>query len=84
MSSLSHAFYPKLVHVTCAILLIPCACTQCKFTLDKPWDLGVTSHQQPCYQLVKYLTYCPVLGSFNNWNIIQLSHKATCSDDIEK
>ena len=25
-----------------------------------------------------------MLGSFNNWNIIWLSHKATSSEDVEK
>ena len=28
--------------------------------------------------------YWPLLGSFNNWNIIHFSHKATSSEDIDK
>ena len=52
--------------------------------LNQPWAPGMSAQQQPCYQNVKYCTYWPVLGSFNNWNIIQLSHKATSSEVIEK
>ena len=47
-------FYSKLVHVTCTMHCIPCVCTQCISTQDKPWDPGVPPHQQPHYQLVKY------------------------------
>ena len=28
--------------------------------------------------------YWPVLGPFNNWNIIQLSHKSTPSDSFDE
>ena len=52
--------------------------------LHQPWDPGMPSQQQPQYQPVKYCTYYPVLGSFKNWNILQLSHKAISSGEIDK
>ena len=73
-------FNTKIGHVTCEILHITCACTQCTSTLDKPWTPGVILHQQPNYQPFKYFTHWPVLGYFNNWNIINFSHTATSSE----
>ena len=52
--------------------------------LDKLWVPGLPPQQQPCYQNLKYFTYWPVLGQFNNWNIITLSHKATTSEAFEE
>ena len=55
--------------------------------LDKPWICGLTLQQQPRYQPVTDFSYWPVLGSFNNWNIITLSQKVTTSgsfDNIHK
>ena len=63
-------FDTKLLHGTCAIYFIPCVCTQCTYTIDKPCSPGVPPHQQPRYQPVKQFTYWPVLVSFNNFNII--------------
>ena len=77
-------FDPKLGHVTCAIRCINCDFTVCTSILVKSWVHGIPLKQQPCYQPVKYCTYWPVLGSFNNWNIIQLSHKASSSEEIDK
>ena len=51
--------------------------------LDKPLIPGLPPKQQPQYQHVTDCTYWPVLGSFNNWNIIILSHKATTSESFE-
>ena len=45
--------------------------------LNKTWIPDLSRHQQLHYKPVKYCTYWPVLGSFNNWNIIAFSHKAT-------
>ena len=45
-------FDNKLGHGTHAIRRIPCVCTQCAYTLDKPWDTGVPPNQQPRYQPV--------------------------------
>ena len=42
----------------------------------KPWIPVIPSKKQRRYQPVTNFTSCPVLGSFNNWNIIQLSHKS--------
>ena len=40
-------FDPKIVHYTCAILSIPCACTSCTSILDQTWVKGLSAHQQP-------------------------------------
>ena len=47
-----------------------CACVACTSMLDKPWIYGIPSEKQERYKPVTKCTYCPVLGSFNNWNII--------------
>ena len=73
----------KPVHGTCEICPIPCECTQCNTTIDKPWTPVVPPNQQPRSQPIKYFTYWPVLGYFNNYNIIQFSHKKF-SEDVEK
>ena len=52
--------------------------------LGQPWTPSVPVDQQPRYQTIKYCTHSTVLGSFNNWNIILLSHKATSTEDIYK
>ena len=31
-------FDTKLVHVTCEVRHIPCACSLCTFILDQPWN----------------------------------------------
>ena len=77
-------FDPKLVHGTYAIHLIHRDCNSCTYSLDQPWIKGFTENQQPRYQPIKDLTYWPVLGSFDNWNIIKLSHKATSGEEIDK
>ena len=65
-------FYPKLGHGTYPISIIPSACNLCTSILDQPWVPVFTEQQQLCSQPVKDCTYWPVLGSFNNWNIIKL------------
>ena len=62
-------FDPKLGHGTCKINRINLSCTQCTSTLYKPWTPGVPPYFKLLYQPVKYCTYWPVLGSFNNLNI---------------
>ena len=42
-------FDPKLGPGTYKMGCIPCACTQCTFTLYKPWYPGVPPHQKPRY-----------------------------------
>ena len=52
--------------------------------LDKPWMSGIPSDEQECYKSVTKCTYWPVLGSFNNCKIIQLSQKSTSSDAFDE
>ena len=52
--------------------------------LYKPWVTGLLQNQQLHYQYVNDCTYWPVIGSFNNYNIITLSHKSTTSESIEE
>ena len=70
-------FDPKLGHDIFAIRRIPCACVGCASMLDIPWISGIPSNKKARYQPVTNFTYCPVLGSYNNWNIIELTAKYT-------
>ena len=45
--------------------------------LGQPWIYGISSKKQARYKPVTNCTYCIVLGSYNNWNIIHLSQKST-------
>ena len=69
-------FYPKLGHGICAIFRIPCAYVGCTSILDKPWISGIPSNKQARYQPVTNCTYWTVLGSYNNWIIIELKPKS--------
>ena len=51
---------------------------------DKPWISGMPSDEQERYKPVTKCTYWPVLGSFNYWNIIQLSQKSIPSDAFDE
>ena len=44
----------------------------------------ISSDKQYRYKTVTKCTYFPVLGAFNNWNIIQLSSKSTSSDTFDE
>ena len=70
-------FDPKLGHGICEIICIPCACVGCTSMLDKPWISGIPSNKRARYQPVTNCTYCPVMGSYNNLNIIELIPKPT-------
>ena len=70
-------FDPKLGHGICTILRIPYACVACTLMLDKPWIYGITSKKKARYQPVTNCAYFPVLDSYNNWNIIELTPKST-------
>ena len=74
----------KIGNSICAIIRIPCACIVCTSILDKPRISGIPPNEQEIYKTVTNFTYWPVLGSFNNWNIIQLSHKSTPSDAFDE
>ena len=52
--------------------------------LYKPCISGIPSDEQERYEPVTKCTYWPVLGYFNNWNIIQLSQKSTPSDIFDE
>ena len=54
----------------------PHACIEYTSIMDKPWIYGITSNKQARYQPVTNCTYWPVLGSYNNWNIIELTPKS--------
>ena len=77
-------FDTKTGHGPHAIRHIPYNCTYCTYSIEQPWIPVLTAQQQPSYQPIKDCTYWPVFGSFNNWNIIKLSHKATYSEELEK
>ena len=77
-------FDTKLGMVVCEVLRIPCDCVACASMLDISWISGISSDKQDIYKPVAKCTYCPVLGSFNNWNIIPLSPKSTSSDTFDE
>ena len=55
--------------------------------LDKPFIYGITSNKQSRYQTVTTCNYWPVMGSYNNWNIIEITPKSTpfkAFDEIHK
>ena len=66
-------FDPKLGMGICAIRRIPCACVECTSMLDKPWISGIPPDTKERYKPITKCNYWPVLGSFKNCNIIQLS-----------
>ena len=77
-------FDPKLGNGVCAIRHIPCACVACTSMLYKTWISGIPSYKQERFKPVTKCTYSPVLGPFNNWNIIQFSHKSTPYDAFDE
>ena len=52
--------------------------------MDKHWISGIPSDKQERYKPVTKCNYWPVLGPFNNWNIIQLSQKSTPYDAFDE
>ena len=77
-------FDTKIGNGVCAIHCITCECVACTSILDKPWISGIPSYEQDRYKPVTKCTYCPLLCSFKNWNIILLSHKSTPSDAFDE
>ena len=75
-------FYPKIGMVIFTILRIPCYCFACTSMIYKPWIYGIPQEKQERYKPVTKCTYWPVLGSFNNWNKIELSQKSTSYDHL--
>ena len=68
-------FDPKIGHGICAISRTPFACVGCTSMLDKPWIYGIPSTKKARYQHVTNCTYWPVLVSYNNLNIIEITPK---------
>ena len=77
-------FYPNLGNGISEIRRIPCVCVTCTSMLDKPWISGIPSDEQERYKPVTNCTYWPLLGSFNNWNIIQFSQKSNLLTHLMK
>ena len=50
--------------------------------LYNTWAYKVYPNKHPCYQPDVDWAYWPVLGSFNDWNIIQITSKTTSSEDF--
>ena len=48
------------------------------------WYYGFDTTKQPCYQPVVDCIYWPVLGFFNNWNIIQYTNNTKSSEDFDE
>ena len=44
--------------------------------MEKPWISGIPSRKKARYQPIANCTYWPVLGSYNNLNIIELTTKS--------
>ena len=63
-------FDTKLGNGVCSIFRIPCGFVACTSILDKPWISGIPSDKKERYKPVTMCNYWPVLGSFNNYNII--------------
>ena len=80
-------FDTNIGHGICAIFRIPCACVGCTSMMDKPWIYGIQSTKQERYKPVTNCAYWLVLGSYKNWNIIELTPKSTpfeAFDEIHK
>ena len=75
-------FDPKLGHDICVILRIPSACVACTPMIDQPWISGIQLKKSR-YQPVTDYTYWSVLGSYNNWNIINLTPKSTPFEEFD-
>ena len=52
--------------------------------LDTPRAYDIEPTKQPLYQPVVECTYWPVLGSFNNWNIVKITNKITSSEIFDE
>ena len=52
--------------------------------LENLWDTNVAPTNQPCCQQLQDCIYWPVLGYFNNWNIIIFSNKTITSENFDE
>ena len=78
------SFDTKVGNGVCSICRIPCACVACTLMLDTHWIYGIPLDEQERYNPVNKCNYWPVLGYFNNCNIIQLSQMSTPSDAFDE
>ena len=69
-------FDPNLGHSICAIRGIPCACVTCTSIIDKHCISCIHSTKQARYQPVTNCTYWPVLVTYNNWTVIEITPKS--------
>ena len=76
-------FDTKLGNGVCAIRRITCACVSCTSIIYKPWISGIPSNKKELHKPVTKCAYWPVIGSFNNWIIVQLSQKSTPYDEFD-
>ena len=74
---------PKLGQGICAIWGIMCVFVDFTSMLDKTWSPVVSHNYQPWYKPFLDSTYWPMLGYFNNWNIIEFNNKGTSSEDFD-
>ena len=77
-------FDQNLGHDICEIFRITYACVACTSMLDQPWISGIQSTKQARYQHVIICNYWPVLGPYNNWDIIHLTPKSTPSEEFDE
>ena len=77
-------FDPQIGNGVCAIFLITRDFVAYKSMLDKHWISGIPSDKQDQYNPVINCTYWPVLGPFENLNIIQFSQKSTPYDAFDE
>ena len=66
---------PKLGHGICEIHQKPSACVSCTTMSDNKWSPGVSRTENPYCQHVLYYKNWPMLGTYNNWNIINLTNE---------
>ena len=76
-------FDPKLGNGVGEIIRVPCAWVACTSMLDKHWIYSIPRKQER-NQPVTNCTYWKVLGSLNNWNIIQLLQKSNPYDAFDE
>ena len=69
-------FDTKLGHGIFEIIHTPFACVGFTSVLEKPWISGIPSNKQELCEPITNCTYWPVMGSYNNFNVIELSPKS--------
>ena len=75
---------PKLDNGKFAIQRIPCEFVASTNMSGMACVPSVDCTKQPRYQPVVDCKYWPVLGYFNNYNIIHFTNKTTCSEDFDE